>query len=400
MAHFQFTDYPMSTSLATLIRLRAIQNKTRCIFEKMNDIQYRLQYHPDLSPAGWYLNHGFFMENYWLHTVIQGAPFTLTDHTLFLDDSGTLAERGPKLPKLQGLIDNILNQQDSNDLLLMDKIPPLSNHPLFKDEYIENVIIQQYAHNYEAIYMVLYQMALKQHRRHKTLHPYTPENILTPQALVKNIIQISRGNYNVGESSLLAHSIEKPAHNVSLNDFFITNTPVTNAQYLLFMESNGYNIKDNWSHEGWQWRKKNTIHHPEFWFQCPKNNWYGVDHNGPHELNSNDFVYGLSQYEADAFARWAGGRLPHEHEWETAARLGLIKHTTHVWEWCHNKLEPYEGFKLLTHEKKPAYYNDKSHYIVKGASQFTRKELWRASFRNAYLPHQRHMFTGCRLVYN
>ncbi len=400
MAYPQLTGHSMSTSLPTLIRLRAIQNKTRRLFEKMNDIQYRLQYHPDLNPAGWYLNHGFFMENYWLHTIIQDKPIAPADHALYIDDKGTSAERGPKLPKLQGLIDNILNQQDSNDLLLMDKVPPLSNHPLFINEYIENVIIQQYAHNYEAIFMVLYQIALKQHKRHKIEHPYIPENTLTPQALVKNIIQVSSGSYSVGESSLLAHSIEKPSHEVSLNDFFITNTPVTNAQFLHFINSNGYTTKNNWSQEGWKWREQNAIYHPEFWFQCPQNNWYGIDHNGPHDLHNNDFVNGLSQYEADAFARWAGGRLPHEHEWETAARLKLIKHTTHVWEWCSNKLKPYEDFKSLPHENNPDFYNENSHYVVKGASQFTRKDLWRASLRNAHLPHQRHMFTGLRLVYS
>ena len=61
----------MSTSLSTMIRLRAIQNKTRELFEGMNDTTYRLQFHKDLSPIGWHLGHIMYIENYWLHEIIQ-----------------------------------------------------------------------------------------------------------------------------------------------------------------------------------------------------------------------------------------------------------------------------------------------------------------------------------------
>ena len=111
----------MTTSLATLIRLRGIQNKTRKLFEGLSDIQYRLQYHHDLSPAGWYLGHGMFIENYWLHEVIQGDDQFTADKSLFFAKNCPISERGPRLPSLDLLISEITDQQDSNDLLLLQK---------------------------------------------------------------------------------------------------------------------------------------------------------------------------------------------------------------------------------------------------------------------------------------
>ena len=389
----------MTTSLPTLIRLRAIQNKTRKLFEGMSDIHYRLQYHHDLSPAGWYLGHGIFIENYWLHEVIQGDKQFTADKSLFFARNCPLFERGPRIPTLQSLTEEISAQQDCNDLLLIEKTQPLSEHPLFKDEYIENFLIQHYAQHYESIYLVLNQIALKKHNKDKKNHPYTPLSPLKPQALVKNISHIHGGDYTIGGEWPFSFDIELPSHKVHLDDFFIANTPVTNAQYLLFIEDNGYQNKTLWSEAGWQWRESHHIQHPEYWCQDKHSQWYGINHSGPCDLNANDSVYGISHYEACAFAQWAGARLPHEHEWETAARLELIKCTTCVWEWCKNTLFPYDGFTAFPYKDLPQTRFDNGHYVLKGASLHTRPEIKRASFRNAYLPHHRHIFAGLRLVF-
>ena len=381
-----------------MIRLRAIQNKTRKLFEGMSDIHYRLQYHHDLSPAGWYLGHGLFIENYWLHEVIQGDTQFTEDKSLFFAKNCPIAQRGPRLPELNAT--TISEQQDTNDLLLMEKAPPLSDHPLFKDEYIENFIIQHYARHYESIYMVLNQIALKKHTKDKKKHPYTPQEPLKSLALIKNITQVKKDTYSIGGEWPFSNDNELPAHEIQLDDFFIANTPVTNAQYLLFIENGGYSNPALWSDSGWEWREKNTIQHPEHWNRDDQGQWYGVNHLGPFDLDANESIYGISHFEASAFAKWAGARLPHEHEWETAARLELIKNTTHVWEWCENTLYPYEGFKDFPYEEASLECFDNKHYVLKGASQFTRHEIKRASYRNYYQPHQRHIFAGLRLVFD
>lgn len=393
----------MATSLSTLIRLRAIQNKTRQLFEHLHDIQYRLQYHPELSPAGWYLGNGLFIENFWLHEFIQHNK-QFTREPLFISGHYPLAEQGPRLPKLQTLLQNMLGQQDDNDLFLMEMIPPLSDHPLFKDEYIENFIIQNYARNFESIHMVLAQAALKQHNKKCKTQPYQVEQTLHPQALLKNISHIDSGDYPIGGQWPLSLDNELPAHSVHLKAFSIANTPVSNGQFLRFMEDGGYLNPALWSKAGWKWREEKQIHHPQYWCKNPQQQWHGINHLGPHDLNSSSAVYGLSHYEATAFARWANARLPHEHEWETAAKLEQIKSTTEVWEWCSNTFAPYAGFEPFpknTPGNNPVNRAlDEQYFVLKGASDYTRPELKRAAFRNTGLPHQRHLFAGLRLVFD
>jgi iron(II)-dependent oxidoreductase len=247
--------------------------------------------------------------------------------------------------------------------------------------------------------MVLNQIALKKHHAHKNKLPYTPRTPLKSQALIKNITHVQAATYLIGGELPLTFDNELPAHEIQLDDFFIANTPVTNGQYLLFIEEGSYKNQSLWSDDGWKWCTENNIQQPEHWQQNPQQHWYATHHLGPTDLNINDAVYGINHYEASAFANWAGARLPHEHEWETAARLEAIKHTTQVWEWCNNIHSPYNGFKAFPDSSnKPSNFDDK-HYVLKGASPHTRPELKRASFRNAHLPHQRHIFAGLRLVF-
>jgi len=385
----------MSTSLATMIRLRAIQNKTRKLFQNMSDINYRLQFHHDLSPAGWHFGHGLFIENYWLHEVIgDDNQFTQNESSLFIPENCPKPSRGPKLPPLKELLIKAQNQQDNNDLLLMEMVPPLSDHPLFKDEYIENFIIQHYAQHYETIHMVLSQIEIK-----KDKGKYTPEHTLNPQTLKRDMSHIKQGEYTVGGTRPYSYDNELPDYKIHLDNCYIATTPVTNGEFLSFMQDDGYLRSELWSEQGWQWRTKNEIEHPEHWKFSKQNQWYAVNHLGPFDLLDNDFVSGLSHYEASAFANWAQARLPHEHEWETAARQELIKHTTDVWEWCNNTLFSYPGFTAFPYKEYSQPWFDNKHYVLKGASHITRPEIKRASFRNFYQAHQRHIFAGIRLVF-
>jgi len=381
----------MSTSLATLIRLRAIQNKTRALFENMSDIHYRLQFHHALSPAGWYLGRSMFIENYWLHEVIANNRLYTQDTHLFIAQNCPRAQRGPRLPPLKTQLEVMPQQQDNNALLLLEKTPPLSKHVLFKDEYIENYIIQQYAQDYR----VLIQIALKTDKGR-----YTPEKHLQAQQYERNTLHIEQGNYTVGGALPNAYDLELPAHSVFLKPYQIAKSPVNNAEYLCFMQEGGYTTPRWWSPYGWQWRDKNNIICPEHWRKNAENQWYAVSAQGALDLLAEDFVYGLSHYEACAFAQWAGARLPHEHEWESAARTGQLVNTTKVWEWCENTLFPYDNFQTFPDNPPSPGAPDYTRIVLKGASIHTRPEIRRASFRNAHSAHQRHIFAGLRPVFD
>jgi len=394
----------MSTSLSTLIRLRTIQNKTHQLFEGMKDIHYRLQFHRDLSPAGWYLGHGMFIENYWLHEIISNNNQHTHDNRLFVPANCPLAQRGPCLPALEDQLRIIREQQDNNAILLLEKSPPLSEHTLFNNEYIENFIIQQYAQNYESIQQVLSQIAL---RADRGLH--IPAKSLQAHKCVENTLQFEQDNYTVGGKLPNAFDNELPEHRVFLARFSISVSPVSNAEYLCFIEDGGYATHQWWGQQGWQWKLENNICQPENWKQNHQHQWYGVSPMGAYDLVDDEIVCGLSHFEATAFARWAGARLPHEHEWEVAARSGQLVNTTKAWEWCQNKFYPYDDFKaypyvenlLQLHETVLFDHDlfDRHHYVLRGACPYTRPEIKRASFRNAAPAHHRHIFAGLRLIF-
>lgn len=384
----------MTTSLPTLIRLRAIQNKTQQLFEGMNDLHYRLQFHTDLSPAGWHLGHGLFIENYWLHEVIKNNNQYTADTSLYIPENCPKPERGPRLPPLEEALLKISHQQDINDLLLLEKTPPLSDHVLFKDEYIENFIIQHYAQHYETIHMVLQQIAFNEDKG-----THQPKEPLTAKMPMRDISHIKQGSYTVGGEKPLSYDNELPPQTVHLNDFFISLRPVSNSEYLNFIRNAGYTTDSYWSDDGWQWVQNNNIQHPEHWRQNKQQQWYGINYTGAYDLHDDDAVYGINYYEACAFANWANARLPHEHEWETAARLELLNQTAQAWEWCSNTFYPYDNFQSFPYDEYSTPWFDNKHYVLKGGSTFTRPEIKRASFRNFYQAHQRHIFAGLRLVY-
>lgn len=384
----------MSTSLSTMIRLRAIQNITRKLFDEMNDLHYRLQFHHELSPAGWHLYHGLFIENYWLHEVIQNNNQFTADKSLFIPENCPKPERGPRLKPLKQILAEMARQQDDNALLLLEKTPPLSEHALFKDEYIENFIIQHYAQHYETIQMVLQQIQIKSDNG-----DYQPQTPLLPAPGNRDVTHIPQSNYSVGGEAPLSYDNELPAHEIQLSEFYISIHPVSNAEYLHFMQQGGYTDKTLWSDEGWQWLEQNNIHHPEHWKLNAAEQWYGINHQGAFELTTDEPVYGINYYEASAFARWAGARLPHEHEWETAAKLEALSGTAKAWEWCNNTFYPYENFQPFPYDEYSLPWFKNNHYVLKGGSPHTRPEIKRAAFRNFYQPQQRHIFAGLRLVY-
>lgn len=383
-----------ATSLSTMIRLRAIQNKSRELFEGMNDLTYRLQFHKDLSALGWHLGHGFFIENYWLYDVIQGDKnINQQASQLYIPENCPKPERGPRLPKLKDLLNEMIKQQDINDLLLLEMTPPLSDHPLFKDEYIQNFIIQHYAQHFETMKMVFNQIAIKNDKGN-----YQPTTALKSKKLNLKTIHITAGNHQIGGELPFSYDNELPQHETKLDAFNIAEHPVSNAEYLKFMESEGYKTEQHWSKEGWKWQQKNNISHPEHWAKNNNNEWYGVKKQGAFDLIADEPVYGINHFEASAFAHWAQARLPHEFEWEASVRSEKLHHTGKVWEWCSNTFFAYENFKPFPYDEysKPWFNND--HYVLRGASFHTRPEIRRASFRNFFNADKRHIFAGLRLV--
>lgn len=186
-------------------------------------------------------------------------------------------------------------------------------------------------------------------------------------------------------------------HKVYLNQTTLSGNLVTNEEYLAFIESGGYQNFRHWLSDGWAWVKANDIQAPLYWHQIDGEWWhYTVD--GLRLVDLDAPVCHVSHYEADAYARWAGQRLPTEFEWEASApQLNWGAR----WEWTNSAYLPYPGF--ITAEGAVGEYNGKfmsGQMVLRGASVATPEGHSRDTYRNFFQPDKRWQYTGIRLVKN
>jgi len=171
---------------------------------------------------------------------------------------------------------------------------------------------------------------------------------------------------------------ERPAHRVRVEPFWIDAVPVTVQEFGEFVEAGGYGESRLWTPEGWRWRTENKVDGPLGWPDAPPQ----------HPMSC------LSWFEADAFARWRGVRLPSEAEWEVARRSGLPG-CGQVWEWTSSWFEPYTGFRPYPYEGYSARWFG-THKVLRGGSWATHPRLKRPTFRNWYEPGFREIPAGLR----
>ena len=217
----------------------------------------------------------------------------------------------------------------------------------------------------------------------------------------KEYLSIETGSFSIGTpKQLFPYDNEQPEHLVQLDGFNIANSAVSNSEFLGFMEAGIYSTKSYWSDAGWKWREAQQQTHPHHWQQNNNGDWYGIDHYGPHSLDAQSGVYGLNYFEAEAYAKWVGARLPHEYEWEAAIKNNSPLNKSSVWEWCNNTFHPYVGFSAYPYAGYSTPYFDEQHYVLKGGGRYTKAQIKRPGFRNYYMPDKRHIFAGLRLIYD
>jgi ergothioneine biosynthesis protein EgtB len=215
-----------------------------------------------------------------------------------------------------------------------------------------------------------------------------------------------------------AFDCEVPRFSVLLTPHALASRPVTNGEWQQFIADGGYRTASLWLSDGWAWVQAQDVDAPAYWRdgRCfTLSGWREIDPDAP--------VTHISLFEADAFAAWAGARLPTEHEWEAAAApldpaagqqldaaepvqpaaraaaTGLQQMFGSVWEWTGSAYRPYPGFRPAP--GAVGEYNGKfmsGQFVLKGGSCATPRGHVRASYRNFFYPHQRWQFTGLRLA--
>lgn len=209
-------------------------------------------------------------------------------------------------------------------------------------------------------------------------------------------ISIREGLYAIGHpDESFSFDNELGRHQVFLPDYEISNTLVTNADYLEFMEAGAYHDFQYWHADGWEWVKTNQVEAPLYWHLLD-GTWVNYTFSGLNKVVPEEPVCHISFYEAAAYAAWKGLRLPTETEWEVAANLFEWGKR---WEWTNSAYLPYPGFKRAV--GAIGEYNGKfmvNQMVLRGASEVTSPDHSRITYRNFFQPPLRWQFTGIRLA--
>jgi ergothioneine biosynthesis protein EgtB len=235
-------------------------------------------------------------------------------------------------------------------------------------------------------------------------------------------VGFDEGLYEIGHDGVgFAFDNEGPRHRVFLNGFQLASRPVTNGEYLAFLEDGGYRRPTLWLSAGWATVEAQGWAHPLYWHRFD-DQWFQFTLSGLRAVDPEEPVTHLSYFEAEAFARWSGCRLPTEQEWEVAARNtpmqghfvedgwlhpvpaatsgdGLAQLYGDVWEWTQSPYSPYPGYRPV--EGALGEYNGKfmcNQFVLRGGSCATSASHIRPTYRNFFLPDARWQFTGLRLA--
>jgi ergothioneine biosynthesis protein EgtB len=230
------------------------------------------------------------------------------------------------------------------------------------------------------------------------------------------------GVYEIGHGGAgFAYDNEKPRHKYYLHPFLLGSRPVTNSEYMAFMDDGGYERPELWLSMGWAEVEERAWSEPFYW-EPRDGTWWTYTLGGMKEVDPNEPVVHVNYFEADAFARWAGARLPTEEEWEIAAgelpvdghfaeegdfhprpsgsgKTGLVQLYGDVWEWTQSQYSPYPGYAAP--EGALGEYNGKfmcNQFVLRGGSCATSRTHIRRTYRNFFPPEAAWQFTGFRLA--
>jgi ergothioneine biosynthesis protein EgtB len=404
------------TPSALAARFTAVRDLSLALAAPLSDADATVQSMPDASPTKWHLAHtSWFFETFVLRDHVPG--YRLHDARFpFLFNSYYEAEGRRHARDRRGMVtrptlDEVRAYRAAVDAALLAALPTLAPEVqalvalgCHHEEQHQELLVTDICH------------LLSENPIEPAMWPAprkVPVEMPGPIGWVAHpggIVQI--GHDGAG----FAFDCEGPRHDTLLAPHAIADRTVTNGEWAAFIADGGYRDPRHWLADGWAWVKAEGIAAPLYWEERD-GGWtrFGLD--GRRAIDPAAPVTHVSFFEADAYAAWAGARLPTEFEWEAAAAVhdstggnqldvagpceprpagGFFGD---VWEWTGSAYRPYPGFKAA--EGAVGEYNGKfmsGQFVLRGGSCATPRGHVRASYRNFFYPHQRWQFTGVRLA--
>ena len=416
-------------------KLEEARERTLDLFASVPDANLNLRVHDFYSPIGWHFGHLAMTEEYWTLIRALGRPSVNPDYTfLFANIPENPKNNRVHLPTRDD-ITRYLKDTRQAVLEALHDTDLDADDPLLADGYA-----WEFAHQHECQHQETIAELLQLLSKHLTppVLPLGAARLVMDAQPPTPLLSIPGGEFLMGSDDRHGYDNEKCAHEVTVAPFEMEKDPVTAAQWTQFMADGGYERQELWSEDGWAWRQAENAHCPEYWH--PVEDGYGYFYaGGIRGIHPREPVTSVSWYEADAYARWRGLRLPTEAEWEFAAaddpaagRMrrypwpsegmsphsmyygmrpyfplpGVEERTTNefglrylagsVWQWTSSPFLPYVGFEAFPYDGYSKDHMDGRHYVCRGGSWASDARILRASFRNWYVPSYRQGFLGLR----
>jgi ergothioneine biosynthesis protein EgtB len=382
---------------------------------------------PDVSPAKWHMAHTtWFFETFVVRKWVEGYQPEVPQYAYLFNSyynaAGSMHRRDlrglisrPTVEEtrryrssIDGHIDDLLSASDE---ALLAELEPLLILGIHHEQQHQELLVTDIKHVFaqNPLYPVFHEQKIRIASR--------PPEPLTYVDFAEQIIPIGH------EGSEFSYDNEGPRHRALVLAFALGSRPVSNGEYLQFIEDGGYTRSEYWLSLGWTTVQEQRWQAPLYWAK-KDGQWSNFTLSGFRPVDESEPVTHVSYFEADAYANWAGARLPTEFEWERASSgLSLDgnfveNETFHpqaapahgksgalaqmfgdVWEWTRSSYSPYPGYRAAPGAL--GEYNGKfmcNQYVLRGGSCATSRTHIRRTYRNFFQPEKRWQFTGIRLA--
>ena len=419
--------------IALADELEAARRRTLALLAPLSDDELTRQHSPLMSPLYWDLAHIGVFEELWLLQRLAGTEPMIPEYAGLYD-----AFSHPRVERAElGLLSPpesraYLAEVRERALEVLDGIELDDGDQLLADGFVYRMVIQ---HEHQHCETILATLQLREGEY--PLPARAPRSTRPPD---RAEVLVEAGPCALGaDGDPWAYDNEHAVHELELPPFWIDTVPVTNGAYVEFVEAGGYDDPRLWAPDGWAWRQECGIEHPEFWRREGDGSWARVRFGHVEAVPPDEPVQHVSWYEADAYASWAGKRLPTEQEWEKAATwdgsarrrfpwgndwptaqlanladeqrfgpdavgayprgaspAGALQLIGDVWEWTASDFCAYPGFRAFPYPEYSEVFFGTEYKVLRGGSWAVHPTAIRSSFRNWDYPIRRQIFAGFR----